>query len=152
MENKINQAVRGTSEPSVFRGCRGWKSSNFSPLPVEGEIFCLTFPFIEQAIVIDSIEKFLQVEVYHPAVAFGNVLLCLVYRLLRATPRSKTVAVFGERRVPAFLQNLQHCLLNKTIQDSGDSQRGLHMNAVNLWAGLRSSILSTRFVAKASRY
>ena len=28
----------------------GWKSSNCSPLPVEGEIFFLTFPFIEQAI------------------------------------------------------------------------------------------------------
>jgi hypothetical protein len=26
------------------------------------------------------------------------------------------VAVFGERRVPAFLQNLQHRLLNKAVQ------------------------------------
>jgi len=50
MENKINQAVRGTQEPSVFRRRWGWKSSNFSQLPVEGEIFSLTFPFIEQAI------------------------------------------------------------------------------------------------------
>jgi len=49
MENKINQAVRGTQEPSVFRRRWGWKSSNFSQLPVEGEIFSLTFPFIEQA-------------------------------------------------------------------------------------------------------
>jgi hypothetical protein len=30
---------------------RGWKSSNFSPLPVEGEIFCLTFPFIERRFI-----------------------------------------------------------------------------------------------------
>jgi hypothetical protein len=52
MENKINQAVRGTQEPSVFRGRRGCKSSNFSRLPVEGEIFSLTFPFIEHAIVL----------------------------------------------------------------------------------------------------
>jgi hypothetical protein len=29
---------------------RGWKSRNFSQLPVEGEIFFLTFPFIDQAI------------------------------------------------------------------------------------------------------
>ena len=28
---------------------RGWKSRKVSPLPVEGEIFFLTFPFIEQA-------------------------------------------------------------------------------------------------------
>ena len=53
-----------------------------------------------------SIEKFLQVEIYHPAVPFGDVLLRLSHRLLRATPRSKTVAVCGERRVPAPLQNL----------------------------------------------
>ena len=49
-------------------------------------------------------------------------MLRLVYRLLRASPRSKTVAMFGERRVPAFLQNLQHCLLNKTVQDSGNAE------------------------------
>ena len=70
----------------------------------------------EQAIVIHSIEKFLQVEIYHPAVSFGNVLLCLTHRLPRTMPRSKTVAGFGERRVPAPLQNLQHRLLNKAIQ------------------------------------
>ena len=28
----------------------GWKSSYYSPLPVEGEVFFLTFPFIDQAI------------------------------------------------------------------------------------------------------
>src|SRR5262249_7575390 len=33
-----------------FIASRGWKSSYCSPLPVEGEIFFLTFPFIEQAI------------------------------------------------------------------------------------------------------
>jgi hypothetical protein len=49
MENKINQALRGTAEPSVFRRGGGWKSSNFSQLPVEGQIFSLTFPLIEQA-------------------------------------------------------------------------------------------------------
>src|ERR1700736_1948735 len=29
---------------------RGWKSRKVSPLPVEGEIFSLTFPFIDQAL------------------------------------------------------------------------------------------------------
>jgi hypothetical protein len=54
-----------------------------------------------------------------------------------------------------FQFRLQSCLdnlLRDSIRHSGDSQRELHMSAVNLWAGLRSSILSTRFVAKASRY
>ena len=61
-------------------------------------------------------EKFLQVEIHHPAVSFGNVLLRLMHRLLSATPRSETVAVFGERRVPALLQNLQHRLLDEPVQ------------------------------------
>src|SRR5215469_16375984 len=44
------KVVRGSSEPSVcHRSQGGWKSSYCSPLPVEGEIFFLTFPFIDQA-------------------------------------------------------------------------------------------------------
>src|ERR1700737_4529890 len=33
---------------------RGWKSRKVSPLPVEGEIFSLTFPFIDQAIALTT--------------------------------------------------------------------------------------------------
>jgi site-specific DNA recombinase len=69
-----------------------------------------------QTVVIDSIEKFLQIEIHHPAVPFGDILLRLVHRLLRTAPRSETVAVFGECRVPALLQNLQHRLLDVPIQ------------------------------------
>src|SRR6266550_3548653 len=68
-----------------------------------------------QAIVIHLVEKFLQIQVHHPAAPFGDVLLRLSHRLPRAAPRSKTVAVLGERRVPALLQNLQHRLLDKSI-------------------------------------
>src|SRR5450759_4541742 len=35
-----------------------------------------------QFVVIDSIEEFLQVEIHHPAVSFGDVLLRLSYRLM----------------------------------------------------------------------
>jgi hypothetical protein len=44
------------------------------------------------------------------------------------------------------------CHLRCPVADSGDSQSKLHMNAMSSWAGLRSSILSTHFAAKASRY
>jgi hypothetical protein len=44
------------------------------------------------------------------------------------------------------------CRFPHSIADGGDSQRGLHFNTVSPWAGLRSSILSTHFAAKASRY
>jgi hypothetical protein len=54
-----------------------------------------------------------------------------------------------------FQFRLQSCLDNllcDSIRHSGDSQRELHMNAVSLWVGPKSSILSTHFAAKASRY
>jgi hypothetical protein len=49
-------------------------------------------------------------------------------------------------------ENQHGCRLHNPISDCGDSQRELHMNAVSLWVGLKSSILSTHFAAKASRY
>jgi hypothetical protein len=53
MENNINQGLSGTHQNQAsFMLVGGWKSSNCSPLPVEGEIFSLTFPFIDQAIAL----------------------------------------------------------------------------------------------------
>ena len=48
-----------------------------------------------QFVVINSIEKLLQIEINHPAVAFGNVPLCLRYSLMRRSSRSKTVTVIA---------------------------------------------------------
>jgi hypothetical protein len=42
--------------------------------------------------------------------------------------------------------------LRYAVRDRWDSQRELHINTVSPWAGLRSSILSTHFAGKASRY
>src|SRR5207302_7016092 len=75
-----------------------------------------------QFVVIDSIKKFSQVEINHPAVTFGNILLRLCHRLMGRASRSKTVAVFGERRVPLSLQNLQHCLLYESVQRSRNAE------------------------------
>src|SRR5215472_1799554 len=44
-KQKSTKLVEDTSEPSVMLAPRGWKSRNLSPLPVEGELFSLTFPF-----------------------------------------------------------------------------------------------------------
>src|SRR6266478_772869 len=87
--------------------------------PLVLDSFCdLTHQFV----VIDSIEKFLQIEINHPAVARGNVLLCLGHCLMRGSSRSKTVAVVGEGRVPLPLQNLHHRLLDQTIQHCWDTK------------------------------
>jgi len=39
----------------VIESDRGWKSTKVALLPVEGEIFFLTFPFIEQAFTLRTI-------------------------------------------------------------------------------------------------
>src|SRR5439155_12576764 len=46
-----------------------------------------------QFVVIDSVEKLFEVEINHPAVACGDVLLRLGYRLMCRSSRSKTIAV-----------------------------------------------------------
>jgi len=49
MENNINQGLSGAHQKQAsFMLVGGWKSSNCSPLPVKGEVFSLTFPFIDQ--------------------------------------------------------------------------------------------------------
>jgi hypothetical protein len=80
------------------------------------------FDLAHQFVVIDSIEKLLQVEINHPAVAFRDVLLCLGHCLMRGSSRSKAVAVIGERRVPLLLQNLHHRLLDESIQHRRDAK------------------------------
>ncbi len=75
-----------------------------------------------QFVVIDSIEKFLQVEINAPAVAFGDVLLRLCHCLMSRPPRSEPIAVIGKRRVPLPLQNLHHRLLDQSIQHRRDAK------------------------------
>jgi len=72
--------------------------------------------------VVHSIEKLFQIQINHPAVPVGDILLCLGHRLMRRALRTKPVTVFGERRVPSALQNLHHDLLDKPIQHRWDAQ------------------------------
>jgi hypothetical protein len=68
-----------------------------------------------QLVVADPVEEFLQIQVHHPAVAFGHIVLCPRHRLMRRASGSKPVAVIGKRPVPASLQNLKYRLLDKAI-------------------------------------
>jgi len=45
-----DEEVRSVAQQNVSSGAQGWKSRNF--LPVMGEVFLLTFPFIEQPIAV----------------------------------------------------------------------------------------------------
>jgi hypothetical protein len=80
MENNINQTVRGTPGPSVFHARRGWKSSNLSPLPVEGGIFSLTFPLIDQALTRFDHWSSSVMAIYHALALPGRVPPSTIFR------------------------------------------------------------------------
>src|SRR5881628_1099947 len=52
MGNRLNVSHGAPQNQASFIVDQGWKSSNSSPLPVEGEVFFLTFPFIDQAFAL----------------------------------------------------------------------------------------------------
>jgi hypothetical protein len=71
-----------------------------------------------QAVLIDSLERSFEININHDAVALGNVTLRLGCCLMGGAPRSEVVAARGERRVPPLLENLQHSLLNQSVDDA----------------------------------
>ena len=72
-----------------------------------------------QAVLIDSVEKFLEVDVNHHVVAVGDVRLRLGDGLMGRASRPESIAVLGKRRVPLPLEHLQQCLLDQAIDDTG---------------------------------
>src|SRR5262245_12451842 len=75
-----------------------------------------------QFVVIDSIEKLFQLEVHHPAVTVGDVVLRPCDGMMRRPSRPKPVAVSGERPIPSSLQHLQRRLLDESIQHGRDAE------------------------------
>ena len=67
-----------------------------------------------------TVEGFFEIDVNHDTVALGNVRLCLGHRLMGRAPRTEPVAVFGRPRAPLRLKNLQHGLLDQSVDDTGD--------------------------------
>ncbi len=68
--------------------------------------------------MIDPVEKLFEIEIDHDVVAVGDVTLRLSHCLMGGAPRSKAVTVLGKRRVPPLLENLQHRLLNQSVDDA----------------------------------
>src|SRR6267143_59485 len=93
----------------------------------------------------------LQIQIHHPAIAFGLILLRLLHRLMCRSLGPKPIAVFRERSVPAPLQYLHHRLLDEAIQHRRDGQRELHLITASIWDGRRSVTRSTRFSVNGSK-
>jgi hypothetical protein len=75
-----------------------------------------------QHIVVDPVEKLLQVHIHHPAPARLDVSLRLTHCLMRTPPRPKTVAVFRETGIDHGLQDLQDGLLDEPVEYGRDAQ------------------------------
>ena len=76
----------------------------------------------KQSVVVDPIKEFLQIQIHHPAVSFGLILLRLRHRLVCRSLGPKPIAVFRERSVPAPLQYLHHRLRDQSIQHRRNAQ------------------------------
>ena len=72
--------------------------------------------------MVDPVEELFQIQIHHPAAAFGYILLSLGYRLMRRASGPEPVAVNGKLRVPSALQDLHHRLLNHAVQHRRDAQ------------------------------
>ena len=68
--------------------------------------------------MIDPVEKFFEIKVNYDAVARGNVSLRLGHCLMGGASRSEAVTVPRKRRVPPLLENLQHGLLDQSVDDA----------------------------------
>jgi hypothetical protein len=86
---------------------------------------------VHQDVMVDAVEEFLQVHVYHDPVAGLHVLLRLQHRAMRAAPRPEAVAVLAERRVDERLQHLQQRLLDQSVHGCGYPE--LASPAPRLW-------------------
>lgn len=73
--------------------------------------------------MVDSIEKFLQINVHHPVLPFSYVLFRLGHRIQRASLRTKAVAALGECRLENRLQYLMESLLDESIHHRGYAER-----------------------------
>src|SRR5208283_587143 len=75
-----------------------------------------------QDVVVNSVKELFQVNIHGPSIAFGQVLLGLSHRLMGAPPGAESIAVLGERRIPAALKDLHDRLLDETVQYGGDAK------------------------------
>jgi len=64
-----------------------------------------------QFVVIDAVKELLEIQVNHPGVAVGHVLLRLGHGLMGGPVRAEPVAVRREGPIPVPLEDLEHRLL-----------------------------------------
>jgi hypothetical protein len=74
-----------------------------------------------EPVMINSIEKFLQIEIDDPAATARNQALRPGYRLIRRASGPKLKTVLGEVRFEMRLQHLEQSLVHQSIGRGGDA-------------------------------
>jgi len=85
-------------------------------------VFDPTSHAAHQHVVVDAVEKLLQVHVDHPRVALFQVLLGLGHRLVGRPTRPETETVFRKRLVPLRREHLENRLLDHAIHRRGNAK------------------------------
>ena len=70
---------------------------------------------LHQNVMVDVVEELRDINIHHPVLARADVSLRRSYGVVRAAPRTKTVARLAEPRIENRLQHLQQCLLYHPI-------------------------------------
>jgi len=78
-----------------------------------------------QEVLVDPVEEFLQVEIDHAGVPFGDIGLGSCDRLMSGSTGPKAKARVRERRVPAWLKHLQYRLLDEAVEHPRNAE-GTH--------------------------
>ena len=99
--------------------------TRLEPAPNQLQKTLISYPpcyLTHQFVVVYSIEELFQIEIDHPMAPRSNMLLGTRDCLMRRASGTKPVARFRESVVPTALQDLQHCLLNQSIQHRWDAK------------------------------
>jgi len=124
-EKKRLQLCRGREGSTLGRTfCGPRRQPVFDNAPLQISSDELESPLIldplgqaaHQPVMADTVEKLLQVDIHHVAVALLNVGLGLGDRLVGGPPWPKAIAERGKRGVPPPLKHVQHRLLDQPVK------------------------------------
>src|SRR5512143_3395645 len=82
--------------------------------------------------MVDSIEEFFQVQIYHKAIACCRISLRGSYCILAASPRAISVAATAKMGIPDRGEHLKDRLLDHPVQDRRNPKRP-HAAPAGLW-------------------
>jgi hypothetical protein len=85
-----------------------------------------------QHIVVDPVEKFFEIQIDHDVVPVGDVFAGSEQRLMRSPSRAEAKARRREARIEQRLEDLQHRLLDQTIDHRRDAQLALAASGLGI--------------------